>query len=321
MGHLWTVRPLVDQRMRPASPSPSLPVHITLTDPRRGAVPLSARLHLGRGKGGTLVVLVHGLGGSVSSHYVVQASAALSAAQIPHIRLNLRGADRTGFDFYHAGQIDDLAALCASPELADYDEIVLWGTSLGGHVSLRFAALTPPSRLRAVVAVCPPLDLLRGSHALDRWHRRPYLRHVLRGLKEIYAEVAARSDDVPLKFVEAAKIQSIRAWDERIVAPWHGFDSADHYYGDVAVGPLLPSLKVQTLVVTGQDDPMIPVELVRPMLSRASSAVEARIVRGGHVGFARDLSLGQPGPRGIDQQIISWIKKHSSLRPQREATV
>jgi predicted alpha/beta-fold hydrolase len=308
-GHLWTISPFVDARLRPARVSPSRPWSVRLDDARCGEVTLTGRLHLEGAARDRIVVLVHGLGGSVDSHYIRTAARALARRGVSHLRLNLRGADRRGSDYYHAGLVEDLDAALASPEVSAFREVFLWGSSLGAHVSLRFAALRSHPALRGIVAVCPPLDLATGAVAIDHWSRRPYLRHMLRALREIYAGVARRRDDVPVSLAHAEKIRSIREWDERVVAPWHGFDGAQDYYARVSVAPRLRAITVPTLVVVGRDDPMIPARVVQPALAHAPRTVDARTVAGGHVGFSDALDLGERGPRGLDEQACAWLER------------
>jgi|LNFM01.1.fsa_nt_gb predicted alpha/beta-fold hydrolase len=308
-GHLWTIAPFVAARVKPARVTHSQPWRTTTRSPR-GEVTLTGRLHRRSNRHDRVVVLVHGLGGSFESHYIRTASEELARRDVDHVRINLRGADRLGGnDYYHAGLIDDLAATLESEELRPFREVILWGSSLGAHVSLRYAALTRDPRVRAVVAVCPPLDLAPGAVEIDHWSRRPYLGHMLRALNEIYASVARTRRDVPISIARARSIRSIRRWDNEVVAPWHGFASADDYYDKVSVGPHLPSLETRSLVVVGRDDPMIPVSVVHPALARASRAVDARTVAGGHVGFSSSLDLGERGALGLDPQVCAWLER------------
>lgn len=309
-GHLWTVAPFIAAKVTPAHVTQSTRWRTTIDDPRRGPVELNGRLHLVSARRDRIVVLVHGLGGSYESHYVRTASRTLARRGVSHLRINLRGADRSGGnDYYHAGLVEDLDAALSSPEVVAFEQVFLWGSSLGAHVSLRFAALCAHRSLAGVVAVCPPLDLARGAVAIDHWSRRPYLRHMLRALVEIYASVARDRSDAPVSVARAKQIDSIRQWDDEVVAPWHGFEGYEDYYEKVCVAPRLSSLATPTLVVVGEDDPMIPVDVVRAPLARASRAVDAREVRGGHVGFSPSLDLGERGPRGLDEQVCSWIDR------------
>lgn len=303
-GHYWTFRPyLTSLARRPRAPA-TQHVRVILDDPRMGEVKVTGRLtHVGE----DLVVIIHGLGGSHRSYYAVQAAAAATRLGLSSLRVDLRGADRTGDDFYHAGLTVDLHAILASPRLAAYRHIHLLGFSLGGHVALRAATESLDPRVTAVAAVCPPMDLAAGVAIIDQPRGALYRRHVLSGLKDIYAQVARRGRPVPISPAEARTIRHIREWDERIVAPHHGFAGADDYWAKTSVGPILDDVKPPALVVTAEDDPMVATSTVRPWVKRAQNLRSVFVKRGGHVGFPDDTDLGL-GHRGeVDQQVLTWL--------------
>lgn len=305
-GHVHTVAPLVRHALGPGVPTTlrAAPWSVDVDGGLRGRVRLTGRLH--DTGSDALVVIVHGLGGHDGSHYVLTAALAVAEAGISSLRVALRGADGRGDDFYHAGLSEDLAAVLASPVARRFSKVFLWGSSLGGHLCLRASALHPDPRLAGVVAVCPPIDLAAGASAIDAFHRRPYLRHVLASLVAGYAEVAARGP-VPLPVAEARRIRSIRAWDQAIVARRFGFRGAADYYARASVAPHLGAITAPTLVVVGDADPMVPAATVLPGLRGASAAVDVRVAHGGHVGFPRGLDLGQPGASGLEPQVVRWI--------------
>lgn len=263
-----------------------------------------------------LVLLVHGLGGSPDSHYVVRAAQAAARAGVDSLRLGLRGADRQGEDFYHAGLTADLEAAVADPSLAAYRRIYVLGFSLGGHVSLRLGLQPGDPRVRAIASFCAPLDLSAGCAAIDAPGARPYCAYLLRGLREIYREVAARRP-VPTPWPVVARIASMRAWDRHTVVPRFGFASVDDYYASQSVGPRLGELRVPALVVAAAGDPMVPQATLRPLLERPPPPITARWIGGGHVGFpaAADLDLGlgrgdRRRARGPLDQAIAWLLRH-----------
>jgi hypothetical protein len=55
---------------------------------------------------------------------------------------------------------------------------------------------------------------------------------------------------------------------------------------------------------------MIPASTVQPSLARASSALDVRwLRRAGHIGFAREVDLGERGERGFEPQLLSWLER------------
>lgn len=297
-GHAWTVWPRVRERFRPPSAPTSHPWSAKLVDPRVGPLTLSGRIDHVEGAR-AVIVIVHGMGGSAERGYCVQAARAARAAGLSSLRLNLRGADGTGEDLYHIGLHDDVEAALGHPELARYERRYALGFSLGGHIVLRLAALGGASGLRAVAAVCPPIDLDAGCAHIDRPARWAYRMHLLGGVKEVYRAVAARRE-VPTPLETVMAIRTVRSWDEHVVVPRFGFASAADYYAKVGVGPLLPGLELPSLVIASESDPMIPAASLRPALARASRAVETRwLRRGGHVGY--------PGEIRLMDSIVRWL--------------
>lgn len=276
-----------------------------MEDPKIGPVRLTGRLR--ELPGDELLVLVHGLGGSTDSHYMLKGAEAAEAAGLSCLRLHLRGADRRGEDFYHAGLTADLHAALASPEAARFRRIHLLGYSLGGHVALRLATEPADPRLVSVAAVCSPVDLARSADEIDAPGLGLYRWYLLRSLADIYRQVAARRP-VSYPVEKAGEIRFIREWDDKIVAPRHGFAGASDYYARASVAPLLPDLRVPALLLNSECDPMVPARAVRPALEGASPLLRVAWARGGHVAFPRSLNVGLGEGVGQDPQVIAWLK-------------
>ena len=309
LGHYFTIAPWLRHRLGTPGEIPGTRWETSLVDPKVGRVRLSGVLSE-EPDADTVLVVVHGLGGGIHSHYVYRAALAAEAAKMACLRLSLRGADRRGEDFYHAGLTADLHAAMASRGLERYRRIFLLGYSLGGHVVLRYATESFDPRIGAVAAVCAPLDLERSAQAIDRFASLVYRRYLLHTLREIYEKVAELRA-VPIPVRQARRVRTLREWDTKTVAPRHGFESAEHYYAEMSVAPLLRKIAIPALLVYAEKDPMVPAEIVRPCLEGLPPNVEVRWVeRGGHVGFPAKLDPGQRAPRGLASQIIGWLETH-----------
>ncbi len=313
-GHLWTVGPVLGQRLRPPQIAAGEPWRLGLVDPDVGEVELTGQLHRVAGSRG-LVVVVHGLGGCIESRYMIHAAREATARGVSCLRLNMRGADRGGSDLHHAGLSSDLAAVLACPELADYDDLFVAGFSLGGHLALHLATSDSDPRLKAVSATCSPLDLSYSVAAFDQPQRVLYRRYVLAGLVDVYRAIAARRS-LPVSVERMRQVRKLREWDELSVVPRFGFKSTADYYARSSVAGRLEQLKVRALLVLSEGDPMVPAEALRPVLvGQPPPRLEVRwTTRGGHVGFPASLDLGL-GPRpGIYGQVFSWLLDRD-LRP------
>ncbi|HEV8241907.1 MAG TPA: alpha/beta fold hydrolase [Thermoanaerobaculia bacterium] len=307
-AHLWTLMRLRKPRL--VAPLRDEPWRGTVVDPERGTVALGGWFWPGEDCR-TVVVLVHGLGGSTASPYLTATAAACQAAGLATLRLGLRGCDGGAGDFYHAGLTADVAAALASPELAPYTRVVVLGFSLGGHVALRYATEDHDERLAAVGAVCAPLDLRQAQRSFDRpsaaaW---PYRLYILSRLKRLYAEIATRGP-VPTPAEEVCRVRTLYDWDRLTVVPRFGFASPEDYYARVSVGPRLRRLSVPAMLVACPSDPMVAASSIVDAAAAAGGALELRWVRrGGHVAFPAGLDLGFAGARGLPGQLAGWAAR------------
>lgn len=262
-----------------------------------------------------LVVVVHGIGGSSLSRYVVRAAVALHRAGHHVVRLDLRGAGASVPDapsLYHAGLSADLGVvaghLAHNPNVSG---VALLGFSGGGSMALKLAAEMGEglhgevgAALGAVVSVSAPLDFARVSAWMDRLARLPYRFHVLRGLSTGAREFARQHPHrAHYRPSDVRRMSTFRHYDSTIIVPMHGFSDVDEYYAAASPGPRLGRITVPTLVLHSDDDPMVPSVTVRPWLAGASSAVQVELTRhGGHLGWVA----------GLDE--ASWITGWSMKR-------
>ncbi len=305
-GHFWTLGPFLRHNLLPPRVPDWRGWETSLDDRVVGTLRLSGRLTK-RGAADTIVVIVHGLGGSATSYYARKAARAADDAGIDSLRLNLRGADRAGADYYHAGLTEDLAAALRSQALQGYQNILLLGYSLGGNMILRYLAGEPDPRVRAAATLCSPIDLEAGARAIDRPRGFFYRHHVLNGLKEIYRNVA-KHREVPVPVREASRIDAIELWDERIIAPRHGFAGAEDYWHKTSACHVLDQIQTPTLFIAAERDPMVLIDSVLPWLQNATTLRRIVTSHGGHVGFPQRVDLGL-GTRGtVESQIIQWMQ-------------
>ena len=302
--------PWLEAKVRPLSLPSWRRWSTTIQDPVAGTIRLTGALHgAPNDDSDTVVVVVHGLGGDLDSHYVQRAAIAAHGAGIDCLRLNLRGADLSGHDFFHAGLTADLEAAIASEALARYRHVLLMGYSIGGHQVLHMATKRPGRTITAAAAICAPLDLARGANDIDQPARWLYRRHVLSSLKLMLRAVAIRGTlPLPLPLPELLRISTIRQWDHQMVAPRFGFASASDYYERASVARRLEAVRAPTLLLCARQDPMVLSRSVGPALTKRSAALHFRwLDRGGHAGFPRDTTLGLAGPAGLEGQVITWL--------------
>jgi predicted alpha/beta-fold hydrolase len=308
-AHAWTIGPNLWARFASRPAPAAKPWSVTVPDPHAGHVSLTGLLQ--PGVANACLVLVHGLGGSYDRPYCVNGAWAAQRAGLPCLRFGLRGADRTGEDFYHAGLTADLAAVIGSPTLAQFKRIYVLGYSLGGHVTLRYALGNPDPRVAAIAALCAPLDLDLAAQSIDSKRSAIYRRHVLSGLNEIYSAVAQRRP-VPTPLSRVLSARTIREWDSLTVVPRYGFRDVSDYYASMSVGPRLSELRVPTLLVHSQFDPMVPPWTYQQHLAKASTKLlDVRTLgQGGHIGFPRVRLHPNAQPGVLEDQLLAWLTAH-----------
>lgn len=310
-GHFWTVGPSLFYGAMPVGPSRGQPWSTTVVNDRGEDVVHTGRFCPGRGDdSSSLVVILHGLGGTVERGYCRLAAAASERAGLPSLRLALRGADGVGRDLHHAGFVDDLKQILSKSAFASYQSIGLVGYSLGGHVALTAAVRQIDERIGAVSAVCPPLDLKACQQAIDARRGWVYRHHLLKGLKQAYRTIATgRAAPTPYERIKA--VSTLREWDALTVVPRFGFGDVENYYRSQSVGPKLGAMETPTLVVASAGDPIVPAPSLRQALAEAAPSVVARWVRGGgHVFFSPGVDIGFGDAPGLENQIMHWLGRH-----------
>ncbi|MEM7247905.1 MAG: alpha/beta fold hydrolase [Acidobacteriota bacterium] len=306
-GHYWTIvgsaRDGLSSRLR----SLGKPWSTQVREPRVGTVCLTGVLHEVEGAR-DVVIIAHGLGGSTRSGYLLEAARAAAARGWSSLRISMRGCDREGEDFGHAGHVDDLVAAAASLELARYERIHVVGYSMGGHQALCWA-LDRPDRLTSVVAVCPPLDLARAAVRFDEGMAWFYRHLVISHLKQLYRVLHGR-DRLPSPWAEVESTRGVRELDAVTVVPRHGFRDTADYYATASAGPRLQEIALPTLLVLAERDPMVFTADSVDCVESLAPPVELRLcARGGHVGFPGDLDLGEDAAPGLASQVLAWMAR------------
>ncbi|MBI4756003.1 MAG: hydrolase [Betaproteobacteria bacterium] len=246
-----------------------------------------------------LVVLFHGLEGSVRSHYaraLLRHAATLGwQAAVVHFR-GCSGVPNLLPRAYHSGDWQEIDwILRRLRELFPGVPRLAVGVSLGGNALLKWLGqMEEDARgvVDAACAVCAPLDLTASGRALEQGFARIYTRHFLVSLKR---NALAKLERHPGLFdrerVLAAR--TLYQFDDVVTAPLHGFRNATDYWTRASSRPCLGGIRVPTLLLNALNDPFLPVWALPCEREVSSMVVREFPAEGGHVGFVRGAPPGR----------------------------
>jgi hypothetical protein len=253
------------------------------------------------------IVFLHGLEGSAEAGYIASfAQRALERGYGVH-RLNMRtcgGTEALSETMYHSGLTGDPRLVCERLNARHLAPIFLVGFSLGANVALKLAGeLGQTSLLAGLCAVCAPIDLVACVRVIDRPRNLIYGRRFLARLRERVRTKSKLSPDL-YSLEGLAKVNSIWTFDDRYTAPLFGFGTAANYYATQSARNFLNDIRVPTLAITAQDDPLVPFEIYRHEAFQQNPAVALLAPKhGGHLGF-----LSRQRPRfWLDEVCLDWI--------------
>jgi predicted alpha/beta-fold hydrolase len=278
-----------------------------------------------------LLLVLHGLEGSVRSHYVRGLLALAGRAHWAAVALNFRscsGEPNRLPRFYHCGDTDDLDHVVRLiAERAPHVRIGAIGISLGGNVLLKWLGERgeeAPRQLEAAVAISTPYDVERCARALDRGLAKlTYTASFMRSFKLKLRLKARRFPglvDVPL----ALRARTFEEYDRAVTAPLHGFADERDYWRRSSCRPYLRRVRRPTLLISAIDDPFVPPDALPEPAELSPSITAEFTARGGHVGFWEGPPW-RPRP-WAEQRALSFLtsamqERHASTEPLRESGV
>ena len=265
-----------------------------------------------RGSGGPIVIVLHGLEGSIRSRYACNIMQKIHSLGMRGVMPYFRGCtgepNRLPIS-YHSGFTQDLDYLSGLLKKREpKTPLAAVGYSLGGNVLLKWLGESPnASRLTTGVAVSVPFDLSICSDAVEKGLSQVYMWELMgrmrRSVKRKFNRIPS-----PIPLPDIDSLRTFREYDDALTAPLHGFKDANDYYARCSSRQFLKDIRVPTLVVHSADDPFMTPAAV-PTDAELSDAVRFELSqRGGHVGFVE----GSPFKprRWLDERIGRHLSEH-----------
>jgi len=261
---------------------------------------------------GNIVLVLHGLEGSLESHYASGMLAALAQQGYNACLMYLRGCsgepNRLPYS-YHSGKTDDLDFVVrAIQDRLPGESLAIIGFSLGGNILLKWLGEQGASAgISTAAAISVPFDLNQAALRLEHGWSRIYQHHLL---KKLYgsARRKSRSHPLPWPAERLNELKTFRRFDNEITAPMNGFRDVDDYYNRASSKQFLKSIQVPTLLIQARDDPFLPARALPQNDDLSPEVIMELSNRGGHVGFVAGCNPLHP-QYWLEQRIIRHLRK------------
>lgn len=235
-----------------------------------------------------IVLILHGLEGSLDSHYANGLIYQLEQAGFKPVFMYFRGCSgriNRLAKAYHSGETGDLSAVVEHIHNKEgvYPYAVV-GHSLGANVLLKWLGETGDNNpVKKAVAVSVPFKLYDAAVRLEMGLSKIYRDHLLKSLRKTYLEKFALIPS-PLN-IDVNELKSFWDYDDRVTAPLHGFSGAQDYYDKSSSRQFLKAIKIPTRIIHSTDDPFM-FATTAPEMKELNSHIDLLLSnKGGHVGF------------------------------------
>jgi len=246
-----------------------------------------------------VVVLFHGLEGSIRSHYANDMMAKLSVNGWQVVMMHYRGCSgvpNLKARAYHSGETEDPQFFLEwlNSKFPSIPKVGI-GFSLGGNMLLKLLGEHPAQKwLNAAVAISSPLKLAECAKSINQGFSRVYQKYLLNSMKSTLKKKMAFIDYrklIQLSSDDVNGITNFMQFDEKITAPLHGFADAQDYYEKCSAYHFLSAIHCKTLVLHSIDDPFMN-HLIVPKEEELARNVTLELSEsGGHVGFMQGNML------------------------------
>jgi predicted alpha/beta-fold hydrolase len=241
------------------------------------------------GNGDMTVLLLHGLEGSLESHYTGGLLCALERSGYTAGLMYFRGCSGEPNRLprsYHSGDTGDIETVVRHIKKCRPEKpLAAIGVSLGGNVLLKWLGEQGhDADLTTAIAISVPFDLHEAALKLGKGASQIYQHHLLKRLRNSVTLKATRHKP-PFPVERLDELDSFHKFDNAVTAPLHGFRDVGDYYARSSSKQFLSRIEIPTLLLQAIDDPFLPVDAL-PGAAELGPAVTLELARhGGHVGF------------------------------------
>lgn len=261
---------------------------------------------------GPIVIVLHGLEGSVRSHYVSNLLNVLEHNGMRGVLMHFRNCSEEPNRMtisYTAGETRDLAYLVDQLKQREPETpLAAVGFSLGGNVLLKWLGENGNNTpIHAAVGISVPYELAKAADTFTKGFSQTYQWYLLRNMRFSYLKKFLQNPP-PLKIENLKALKTMWEFDDQITAPLHGYANVNDYYSQASSRQYLKDIKVPTLLLHALDDPFMTPDSV-PTETELSPCVTLELSdKGGHVGFINGDYPWAPN-YWLEKRITAYLKQ------------
>jgi predicted alpha/beta-fold hydrolase len=239
---------------------------------------------------GPLVLMLHGLEGSIESHYSKGMLQTITNAGWRGVFMHFRGCSGEPNRLprgYHSGETGDLQFVVRIlQDRPNNQTIAAIGVSLGGNVLLKWLGETGAKNpLKAAIAISVPFELRKAASRITVGFSRFYQWYFIKCLRDRLTLKFNEKPSTVWNLDQINQIDTMYEFDEKITAPLHGFSGAEEYYATSSSRQYIRGIRIPTLILHAKDDPFMSEDVI-PQDDELSPLVQLEVTEGGgHVGF------------------------------------
>lgn len=259
-----------------------------------------------------IVILLHGLEGSIRSRYAAWMLKRLADAGYRPVIMHSRscsGEINRKPQSYHSGHTADFDHFFRQiREREPATPMAAIGYSLSGNAILKWLSENPAQvLLRTAVAVSVPFDLDQCSHSVNHGFSKIYQAHLMQRMKATAQKKRSLIRDFGLE-PDIGSLKTFRQFDDALTAPLHGFRDAEDYYRRCSSRHMLRTIDSPTLILHARDDPFMTPSTA-PSGDMLSPSVTLELAEsGGHVGFVAGKWPWKP-VYWLEDRILSHLEE------------
>jgi predicted alpha/beta-fold hydrolase len=263
---------------------------------------------------GPLVIMLHGLEGSIDSHYSKGMLHKITCEGWRAVFMHFRGCSGEPNRLprgYHSGETGDLQYVIRVLQERDNNELLAAiGVSLGGNVLLKWLGESGSDNpLKAAVAISVPFELHKAASRITFGFSRFYQWYFIKCLRDRLGIKFKEKPSSVWNIEEVNQINTMYEFDDKITAPLHGFSGVDEYYTTASSRQYICAIQVPTLIVHSKDDPFMSEDVI-PCKQELSSVVLLEITEGGgHVGFVGGKYPWRP-EYWLETRVPQFLREH-----------